>query len=188
MEDTAIVDLYWQRSDLAISETEKKYGRYCRSIARNILASPEDAEECVSDTWFRAWNLMPDKRPSALAVFPGGITRHFALDRFKANNRKKRGGGEAVLALEELSEVVPDGTDLQQSAEDRELAEAIGRFTAALDPEEKRVFVLRYWYLVPVAEIAERMHFSRSKTKSMLFRTRNRLRIFLQEAGLCQMP
>ena len=186
MEDSAIIDLYWQRSDQAISETDKKYGKYCRSIAYRICASREDAEECVSDTWFRAWNLMPDKRPTALSVFLGGITRNFALDRLKAKKRKKRGGGEADLALEELSESVPHGTSLEQSVEEKELERAIGSFVARLPLEEKTVFVLRYWHFVPVAEIAVRMSFSQSKTKSILFRTRNKLKTYLMEAGLCQ--
>ena len=186
MEDTEIVDLYWQRDHRAISETNSKYGRYCQSIAYRILSSREDAEECVSDTWFRAWNLMPDKRPGALGVFLGGITRQIALDRMKAKNRKKRGGGEAELALDELSEVIPDGTDLERSAEDRELEQAVGRFVAALPEAEKTVFILRYWHLIPIAEIAERLHFSQSKTKSMLFRTRNKLKNYLTEEGLCQ--
>ena len=186
MEDTEIVDLYWQRDHRAISETSSKYGRYCQSIAYRILFSREDAEECVNDTWFRAWNLMPDKRPSALAVFLGGITRQLALDRWKTKNRKKRGGGEAELALDELSEVIPDGTDLEHSAEDRELEQAVGRFVAALPDAEKAVFILRYWHLIPIAEVAERLNFSQSKTKSMLFRTRNKLKTFLMEEGLCQ--
>lgn len=186
MEDKEIVDLYWQRSDMAISETENKYGRYCRSIAYRILASQEDTEECVCDVWFRAWNLMPDHRPSALSVFLGGITRQLALNRIRAKNRKKRGGGEALLALDELSEVISDGTDLERHVEDRELENAIGSFVAALPAAEKTVFVLRYWHFVPVAEIAARMHFGQSKTKSMLFRTRNKLKSYLLEAGLCQ--
>jgi len=186
MEDSAIIDLYWRRSDQAISKTEKKYGKYCRSIAYHICASREDAKECVNDTWFRAWNLMPDKRPSALSVFLGGITRHFALDRMKAKNRKKRGGGEAILALDELSECIPDGTDLEQSIEEKELEHAIGSFVARLPADEKTTFILRYWYFVPVSEIAARMQFSQSKTKSMLFRVRNKLKNYLMEADLCQ--
>ena len=104
MEDQAIVELYWQRSDRAIAETERKYGRYCHKIAWNICMNCQDAEECVNDTWFRAWNLMPDKRPAALPGFLGGITRNLAIDRYKTKNRKKRGGGETELALEELSD------------------------------------------------------------------------------------
>ena len=100
MEDKQIVDLYWQRSDLAISETNQKYGRYCRTIAYNICGIAEDAEECVNDTWFRAWNLMPDQRPSVLSAFLVRITRSISIDRIKTNNRIKRGGGQTGLALE----------------------------------------------------------------------------------------
>ena len=162
MEDSAIVDLYWQRSDRAIAETDRKYGRYCQTIAFNICGTREDAEECVSDTWFRAWNLMPDQRPRGLTAFLGCITRNFAINGVKERNRLKRGGGETSLALEELEEGLPGPGE-----------------------QEKKVFVLRYFYLVPVAEIAERLRFSQSKTKSMLLRTRTRLRRFLQEEGLC---
>ena len=110
MEDRQIVDLYWQRSDLAISETDQKYGRYCHTIAYNICGTDEDAEECVNDTWFRAWNLMPDQRPTILSAFLGRITRNFAINLIKAQNRIKRGGGEAVYALDELEECIPGGT------------------------------------------------------------------------------
>ena len=185
MDDAAIVDLYWMRSDQAISETDKKYGKYCHTIAYNICGAEEDAEECVSDTWFRAWNLMPDKRPAVLSVFLGGITRNYAIDLIRARNRKKRGEGEAALALEELAESIPDQTNVERTIEDRELEAAIGRFVAGLTEAEKNVFVLRYWYLAPVADISQRLKFSQSKTKSMLFRTRKKLRIFLQEEGLC---
>ena len=185
MEDSAIVDLYWQRSDRAIAETDRKYGRYCQTIAFNICGTREDAEECVSDTWFRAWNLMPDQRPRGLTAFLGCITRNFAINRVKERNRLKRGGGETSLALEELEECLPGPGDPERAVEERELQAALGRFVAGLGEQEGKVFVLRYFYLVPVAEIAERLRFSQNKTKSMLLRTRTRLRRFLQEEGLC---
>ena len=187
MEDAAIVELYWQRSERAIKETERQYGSYCHSIARSICGTREDAEECVSDTWLRAWNLMPDKRPAVLSVFLGGITRQLALDRFKAGRRKKRGGGEVPLALDELAECVPDGTDLERRVEEQVLKQAVGAFVAGLPEADRLVFVLRYWYLVPVAEIAGRLGYSQSKTKSILFRTRGKLKRYLQEEGLCEM-
>ena len=174
MEDAAIVDLYWQRSDRAIAETDRKYNRYCHSIAYHICGADEDAEECVNDTWFRAWNLMPDQRPTVLSVFLGTITRSLALDRIKARTRKKRGGGEAVLALDELAECIPGGDDPARAVEDRELEEAVGRFVSGLPEPEKQAFVLRYWHLLSLSEIAQRLHFSQSKTKSMLFRTRGK--------------
>lgn len=185
MEDSMIVDLYWQRSDTAISETARKYGSYCHTIAYNICANNEDAEECVNDTWLRAWNLMPDKRPSALSAFLGRITRNFALDLFKAKNRKKRGGGETILALDELSECIPAHADLERSYEIAEFERAIGDFAAGLPETDQKIFAARYWYLIPVSEISRQLGFTQSKTKSILFRIRKKLRVYLREEGLC---
>ena len=185
MEDREIVDLYWRRSDLAISETDKKYGRYCRTIAMNICGTKEDAEECVNDTWFRAWNRMPSERPTVLSAFLGCITRNLAINTIKAKNRIKRGGGEASLALEELSECISDGKSPERVLEEKELEKLIGRFTADLKETDRMIFVLRYWYLVPVADIAMKLQCSQGKVKSSLFRTRQKLKEALQEEGLC---
>lgn len=185
MEDRNIVDLYWQRSDLAISETNQKYGRYCHRIAYNICGTNEDAEECVNDTWLRAWNLMPDQRPAVLSAFLGRITRNFAINCLKAKTRLKRGGGEAVLALDELEECIPGGTEPEAILEEKELASAIGSFVSALPDAEKAVFILRYWYLASIGEISEKLGSSKAGIKSTLFRTRRKLRIYLQEEGLC---
>ena len=185
MEDEQIIDLYWQRSDLAISETNHKYGRYCHTIAYNICGTDEDAEECVNDTWFRAWNLMPDQRPSILSAFLGRITRNFAIDCIKTKNRIKRGGGEADLALDELEECISGGTNPEHVLEEKELEQAIGRFVSHLPQPEKTIFVLRYWHVIPINEIAERLQFSKGKIKSSLFRTRRKLCAYLQEEGLC---
>ncbi len=185
MEDEQIVDLYWQRSDLAISETNQKYGRYCHTIAYNICGTDEDAEECVNDTWLRAWNLMPDQRPAILSAFLGRITRNLAIDCIKAKHRLKRGGGEAVLALEELEECIPGGTDPEHILEQKELEKAIGRFVTELPRTEKMIFILRYWHIASIDELAEKLHFSKGKIKSSLFRTRRKLRAYLQKEGLC---
>ena len=185
MEDKQIVDLYWQRSDLAISETNQKYGRYCHTIAYNICGTNEDAEECVSDTWFRAWNLMPDRRPTILSAFLGRITRNFAINLIQAKNRIKRGGGEAVLALDELEECIPGGADPELALEEKELARAIGRFVSGLPKAEKKIFVLRYWYVASIDDIAETLGFSIGKVKTSLFRTRKKLKNYLEEEGLC---
>ena len=185
MEDSAIVDLYWQRSDQAISETDRKYGRYCHTIAYNICADNEDAEECVNDTWFSAWNSMPDKRPSVLSTFLGYITRNFAIDRFKARKARKRGGGEMPLALDELEECISSPVDPAQEIEQKELESAVDAFVSGLSDTERRMFIARYWFLIPVAEISERMGCSQSKTKTTLYRTRNKLRTYLQGEGLC---
>ena len=185
MEDEMIVDLYWQRSDLAISETDKKYGRYCHSIAYNICGTDEDAEECVNDTWLRAWNLMPDQRPAVLSAFLGRITRNFAINCFKAKTRLKRGGGEAALALDELEECIPGGTEPERVLEEKELETAIGSFVSGLSDVERTVFVMRYWYVASIDEISKKLRFSKGKIKSILFRTRGKLRRYLQEEKLC---
>ncbi len=185
MDDTSIIDLYWCRSDQAIAETERKYGRYCHSIAFNFVRNYEDAEECVNDTWLRAWNSMPDKRPTVLSSFLGAITRNIAVSLYRAKSCLKRGGMETPLALEELQDCIPSDADPARDYERREFEEAIGAFVAALPEEEQLVFVARYWYLATIPEIARRMAFTPAKTKSLLFRTRTKLRTYLREEGLC---
>ena len=185
MEDTAIIDLYWQRSDQAISETDRKYGRYCHRIAMNICTDNEDAEECVNDTWFRAWNLMPTERPAILSGFLGTITRHLALDRYRAKHSLKRGGGEVPLALDELSDCVMSQSDPEREVEVKELEEAIDRFVNELPETDQIIFISRYWFLVPVAEIAKKSGCTQSKVKTTLFRLRKKLRDRLHEEGLC---
>ena len=143
MEDSAIVDLYWQRSDRAIQESDRKYGKYCHAIAFNLLGDYGDAEECVNDTWLRAWNLMPDKRPGLLSVFLGGICRSLAISLYRTKASKKRGGGETTLALEELADCIPSGADPQREYESREFEQAIGRFISRL-PETERSPVILY--------------------------------------------
>ena len=184
MNDTEIVDLYWQRSPLAIEETGKKYGAYCGSIAYRICQNREDAEECVNDTWLSAWNAMPEKRPETLPPFLGRITRNHAVNRVLQKTRQKRGGGESVLALEELEDFVRSDSDLAENYEQKELERAINRFLAGLKTEERRIFLGRYWYLYPVVDLAERLGVSQAKVKSSLFRTRKRLRAFLEKEEL----
>ncbi|MBO5555728.1 MAG: sigma-70 family RNA polymerase sigma factor [Oscillospiraceae bacterium] len=185
MEDTAIVDLYWQRSDRAIAETEKKYGAYCRCIAYNICGSPEDAEECVNDTWIGAWSAMPTERPSRLAAFLGCLTRNAAIGRYRLQHRQKRGAGETTLALEELSECLPGGGEPERALERKELETLIRAFVGGLEKTEQTVFTARYYYVFPVKEIATRLNLSESKVKSMLFRLRERLRRALEKEGYC---
>ena len=185
MQDTEIVELYWQRSDQAIPETELKYGRYCHRIAYNICQSHEDAEECVNDTWLSAWNAMPDARPSALAAFLGTISRNLALDRFRLRSRGKRGGGEVPLVLEELAACVPAETDVERQVEEKELIRAINRFLSTLKAEDRKLFVARYWYLAPIAELAQKSGSTQGRIKMKLYRMRNALADDLQKEGLC---
>lgn len=184
MEDTRIIDLYWQRSDRAIPETDRKYGPYCHAVAYNICHDREDAEECVNDTYLRAWNSMPDERPRMLRPFLGTISRNLALDRYRSASRKKRGGGEVELALAELDECVPSPLNIERQILARELSQAIDSFLSTLPEADRTVFVSRYWYLASVAEIADRLGCSQGKVKMMLHRIRERLRSYLEKEGL----
>ena len=133
MDDVKIVDLYWSRSEQAISETEAKYGRYCRTISYNILADTSDAEECVNDTWLKAWNSMPTHRPSLLAPYLGKLARWRSLNRLRDENSLKRGGGELPLALDELAETLDSGMDTARELEIKELNRQIEKETEELE-------------------------------------------------------
>ncbi len=185
MEDSAIVNLYWQRSENAIPETERKYGNYCHAIAMRILSNREDAEECVNDTWLGAWNTMPENRPSYLAQYLAKLTRWLSLTRIKTQNRLKRGGSEVTLSLEELDSELGEGSDLARQIELKELSEYLDAFLTGLPTEERTVFLARYWYAASIREISEKSGYSESKVKSMLLRTRRKLKKALEVNGLC---
>ena len=175
MEDEKIIDLYWDRNQSAIVETDKKYGNYCRKIADNILYNKEDSEECVNDTWLRAWNSMPEERPSILSAFLGAITRNLSLDRYRRRHAAKRGSGEVSYIFDEMWDCAGGENPVEQ-VEQKELVECIDRFLAELDNESRVLFVRRYWYMDSIAEIAGRFGYSESRVKSNMFRTRNKLR------------
>ena len=183
MEDSKIVDLYWKRSEQAISETQNKYGHYCLSIARNILPTREDAQESVNDTYMAAWNIMPPNRPSILSTFLGKLTRRISIDRWRNLSADKRGGGTVPIALDELAECIPGGSDPVAEVEAKELAEAVGRFLDTVSHTERKVFLRRYFDLAKIQDIAIEFNMSTGKVKSMLYRTRNKLREHLQKEG-----
>ena len=182
MEDHAIIELFWQRSETAIPAARDKYGRYCTAIARNILPSPEDAEECLSDTWLQAWESIPPQRPVLLGAYLGRITRNLAYNRWKAAAADKRGGGQTALALDELSEIVSDGS--APLCEEIALRDAVNGFLRRLPDPARTVFVMRYWYVCTVADIAAELGMSESRVKMILHRTRNRLREHLNKEGI----
>ena len=183
MEDERIVQLYWARDELAIQESAAKYGSYCHSIARNILNNPDDACECVNDTWFHAWNAMPPHRPSVLSAFFGKITRNLSFDLYRKQHRKKRGSGEIDLVLEELSECVSGKDTPENTFTAHELAEEINQFLLSLPTKKRAMFILRYWYADPVAEIAERFAVSENNVSVTLNRIRTKLKADLKERG-----
>ena len=183
MEDHQIVDLYWQRNENAIAETAAKYGSYLYRISNQILHNVEDAEECVNDTYNDAWQSMPPHRPSILSTFLGKITRRISIDLWRKHSAEKRGGGALPLVLDELEECVSGTGDVEGEVERLELQKKLNDFLLALPRTERQVFMRRYWYMDSISDIAERFACSESKVKSMLYRTRNRLRAMLEKEG-----
>ena len=183
VEDKQIIDLYWARAETAISETAKKYGRYCHSIAFNILHSHEDSEECVNDTFFNAWRAIPPQRPSKFAAFLGTITRHLSLNRWEQYNAEKRGCGQVPLVLEELSDCIPASENVEQVVDDLALTELLNRFLGTLSTDSRKIFMRRYWYMNTIKEIAKGYSMSESKVKMSLLRSRNELKQLLEKEG-----
>lgn len=184
MNDSQIVALFFDRDQRAIEETAAKYGNYCYSIVRNILNNREDAEEAVSDTYLALWASIPPHKPTVLRTFLGKIARRTALKQWEKMRTQKRGSGEVALALEELSEYLSDGTTPETAIQAAELTQILNAFLRNLPKEERQVFVCRYWYLDSIADIAARFGFSQSKIKSMLARTRIKLRAALTKEGI----
>ena len=184
MDDRQILKLFEERSEAAISETAEKYGRYCHTIAYNILCNEEDTEECVNDTYLKAWEAIPPQVPEKLSAFLGKITRNLALDKYRFYNSAKRGGGQTALALEELQECVPAADNTEQAVSDKLLVEVLNRFLEELPLEKRRIFMKRYWYLQSIREIAGELAINESKVKMTLLRIRSKLKQVLEKEGI----
>ena len=184
MTDVEILDLYWARSESAIHETARQYGKYCEAISMNILHNREDSEECVNDTYLSAWNSIPPQRPAVFPAFLGRIARNISLDKYKSRKAQKRKGDETALLLSELEDCIPSGRSVEDEVETGIAAEAIDRFLSNISKEDRMLFVRRYWYADPICAIARRFAVSESKVKTNLFRTRNKLKIHLEKEGI----
>lgn len=182
MEDQGIIQLFFDRSEQAIEETDKKYGGLCYSIAYHVLDNREDSEESVSDTYLAAWNTIPPRRPNFLNAFLAKMTRHISIDRWRKRSAKKRGGGEIILALEELEDCV-DAQSVETEFAKKELTRVLNQFLLSLPEMERNVFLCRYWYLDSIQIISQVSGFSQSKVTSMLHRLRGKLRKQLSEEG-----
>lgn len=180
MEDQEIVALYWAREEKALAATDEKYGRPLHHTALRILAVEEDAEECVNDTYWRAWNAIPPTRPRTLFSFLAKICRNLALDRLDWKTAKIR-QAEVISLTRELEECIPKGEEPCESAL---LGDCLNRFLRGISAEQRMVFLRRYWYGDTILEIGARYDFSQSKVKSMLARTRKKLKEFLREEGI----
>lgn len=181
MEDEKIVMLYWERDENAIRETNMKYGKYCYTIAYNILHSHEDSEECVNDTWNGAWNAMPPEKPTKLQGFLARITRNIAIDRYRYDSAQKRSAA-VESAIDEYWECIPNG----EAPMDDELVlkQVINAFLAGLDTKTRVIFMRRYWYSMSVKDIADGMRLSESHVSVILYRTRNKFKDYLTKEGV----
>lgn len=182
MEDKSIIDLYWQRSERAIEETGKKYQRYCHRIAFNILSSDEDAEECVNDTYLKAWESIPPSRPDRLCAFLGRITRNLALDRYDKKHAQKRSNG-TDLAFEELEECLSDSKG-EHITDQIALKEGMNSFLRSLPQHKRVIFIQRYWYLCSVKDIAKNLKLTENNVKITLMRLREGLKKYLEREGI----
>lgn len=183
MNDSEIIELYWNKNTTAISASMDKYGSYCFTIANGILDDTQDSEECVNDTWLRAWNAIPPTRPTVLKVFFAKITRHLSFDRYKARKSLKRGGGDTMLVLEELAECIADESDVEGQVNAKELGEVINKFVVSLSEREQNLFVRRYFFSEPIKVIADRYDTNENYVNVTLSRVRKRLRSHLSKEG-----
>jgi RNA polymerase sigma-70 factor (ECF subfamily) len=182
MDDAQIIQLYFERSEDAIEKTKIKYGDFCFHIANNILKSKEDAEECENDAYLKLWNAIPPQRPNVLKSYLGKIVRNLALRRYEYYSAQKR-NVELEIAFSELEECIVGLKSVEGQFDVGDLEKSVNRFLHTIDREPRIIFVRRYWYADSMKEIAARFRISESKVKSSLFRTRNKLRIYLQKEG-----
>ena len=183
VEDSQIIDLFFERSEQAIGELERKYGAAVTRTAANLLVSRQDVEECANDTYLGVWNSVPPHRPDPLAAYVCRIARNLAVSRLRSNAAQKRSRG-LDLVLDELEEVLPSVSDVEADYESKELVEAVNHFLAALPYDDRFLFVRRYWYADSVKTIAAMMHIQEPRVSQRLFRLREQLRKKMKKEGL----
>ncbi len=186
MQDEQIIELYFKRDEGALVETSDKYGNYCRSIARTILNDEETAKECFNDTLYHSWQAIPPTRPNSLKIFLGKITRNVSIKRLEKVFAQKRGGGEAVLAIDELEECVPNAgmTEAERIVENMVIRDVLNAFLADLPKQNRRIFMRRYGYCSSIGEIATAFGLSEANVRTTLFRIRGKLKQDLEKAGV----
>jgi len=183
MEDEEIIDLYWNRQERAILETDKKYGKYCNTISFNILQNKEESKECVNDTYLKTWNSIPPQRPNVLKVYLGKIARNLAINQYERKKAKKR-DYTLEIALEELNECISSNNNVEEQLKYNDLIKMLNAFLAKLSQNKRKIFLERYWYLYSIKEISSNNKISESNTKAILMRIRNQLKDYLKEGGL----
>lgn len=184
MTDNDIIELFWQRSELAVAESSSKYGAYCRYISMNILQNSQDSEECLNDVWLHSWTAIPPYRPVKLRAFFGKLTRELALNRYRDRFADKRVANELALTIDELDDCLASSKCVEDQAEYHELGKIISEFLRTQPEMAQKIFLLRYWYFEPINKISKRLGTSESSVKSSLFRTRRQLKSYLERQGV----
>jgi len=180
MEDERIIELYWNRSENAIKETDKKYGAYCRYIANNILQNLEDTTECVNDTYLQTWNAIPPTRPNVFKLFIAKITRNLAINRYKKIRAQKRNHTIEIV----LEDCIATEANVENNIEYKELVLHLNKFLENLPISKRNIFIDRYWYLNSIEDISLKNEMSQSNVKVILHRLRNDLRKYFNERGI----
>lgn len=183
MQDAEIVQLYLERNETALAKTEETYGKYLLKISYNILFNTEDSEECVNDTYYRAWNSIPPHQPGVLSTYLGKLTRQISIDLFRKKNSKKRKASQYALSLSELEECIDGGETPEQTLELSLLSQSISAYLRSISQEARSLFVCRYFYMDSLDEISRYTHSSIPKIKSSLYRTRKNLKSYLKKEG-----
>lgn len=184
MKDIDIVRLYFERSEKAISETAEKYDSYLMRIAQNILFSNQDSEECVNDTYFKAWNSIPPQSPQNLRTYLGRITRNSAINRYKRYSAEKRGGSSVDIIFSELEGCIPSEMTVEKNVDEQFLISLLEEFLKAQKEMNRNVFLSRYWFCESVSQIAKHFSLSECKVASILYRMRIKLKEKLEKEGI----
>lgn len=183
MEDSEIIRQFTERSNAAVAALQQKYGKYCGTIALNILGSREEVEECVNDALMRIWELIPPNEPQSLRAFLGKVTRNLAINRLKKLTAEKRGSGEITAVYEELSELISGKSNVERQHEQSEIMREINEFLSSLPERKRNIFILRYWYCESVSTIAQTLGISENNVSVTLSRVRDKLRTHLRKRG-----
>ncbi len=183
MEDSRIIDLYWQRDEDAIPQTQQKYGAFCTAVAMNVLGDRQDAEECVNDTWLHAWNAIPPQRPRMLRPFLGRITRNLAINLWQKNHAQKRYAGMELL-LDELADCVPSSQTVELHLEAEALGDLISAWLRTLPAGDRRLFLRRYWNGESLQDLAKESNEAPERLAQRTYRLRQSLRAELERNGI----
>lgn len=183
MEDAKIIELFWERLESAIAETDKKYHNYCQEIGMNILRNILDTEECINDCYFKTWNAIPPKRPNSLRAFVGKIMRNLSLDKYRAKNTLKRKEGEFWIVLSELEDCIPSEKTVWDSYSEKLLSSTIDSFLKNVSDRERYIFLKRYFFCKSIREISEECSITEGNIKIILYRIRINLKKHLEKEG-----